>query len=63
MSNQTLQVTEEQWEILEESLSEYGVLANDADNHYANVASNLVLQDFHNQISKNRGDKNGKDKS
>jgi len=63
MSNQTLQVTMEQWEILEESLSEYGIFANDADNHYANVASNLVLQDFHKQISKNKGGKNGKDKS
>lgn len=52
MSDNTIKVTEQQWGVLTEALELYGRLTMDADNHYADVASNLVLEDFVKQCIK-----------
>jgi hypothetical protein len=44
-----IKLSEQQWEILCDALESYGVGAIDAENWFANVASNLVLQDLVNQ--------------
>ena len=41
-----IKLSEQQWEILCGALESYGVGANDAENWFANVASNLVLEDL-----------------
>ena len=45
-------VTENQWHILSRALELYGNLATDADDHFADIASNLVLEDLGNQANK-----------
>ena len=41
-----IKLSEQQWEVLCNALELYGVGATDAENWFANVASNLVLEDL-----------------
>ena len=52
MHEYEIKLSEQQWEILCNALESYGAGATDNDNWFANVASNLVLEDLVKQSSK-----------